>query len=114
VKEPLIKTFVDFLAKPTIELLSFSPAVMFLLSLKSLDVYDPFQIFLQETGSQEIGALISGLVFSGAQLPCYVGRIFFELPSTAVVCYEMSVPPPPSWFSRDASVLLPQSPPSPD
>jgi len=46
VKELLIKTFVDLPAGPIMEILSFSPAVMFLLSLRSPGVYDPLQIFL--------------------------------------------------------------------
>ena len=52
--------------------------------LRSLDVYDPLQIFLQDAGSQEIGALICGLVFSGAELPYYAARLLFEVPSTVV------------------------------
>ena len=71
------------LSAPTMVLLSFLPAMMFFLSMMSLDVYDLFQIFLHETGSQEISALVCRLVFSGVELSCYAARILFELRSTA-------------------------------
>ena len=67
-KEPLIETFGYLLAELTIEIMSFSPSMIFSLSLRLLDGYDHFQIFLQETSSQEVGALICGLIFSGACL----------------------------------------------
>jgi len=60
------------------------------------DVYDLFQIFLQETSLQEIGALICGLVFSEAELPYCDARILFELPPTAAGLPRKSVPP---WFN---------------
>ena len=47
--------------------------------LRSPDVYDSLQIFLQETGSQEIGALVCGLAFSGVELPSYAAHILLEL-----------------------------------
>ena len=74
VKESLIKTLVDLSAEPTMELLSYSPATRVPLSMKSSDMSDHFQIFLQE-----IGVLICGLVFSKVELSCYVVRILFEL-----------------------------------
>ena len=79
--------------------------------LRLPDVYDPLQIFLQETGPQEIGALVCGLVFSGAELHCYVARILFELPSTATGLPRKPVPPALPWFNHDASVLILRSPP---
>ena len=62
VEETLIETFVNLPAEPTMKM-SFSPTMIFFLSLRSPDVDDPFQIFLQKTSSQEIGALICGLIF---------------------------------------------------
>jgi len=49
VKEPLIKTLVKLSVEPTMELV---PSLTCIL-LRSPDVYDLLQIFLQETGSQE-------------------------------------------------------------
>ena len=106
-KEPLIETFGDLLAELTIEIMSFSPSMIFSLSLRLLDGYDHFQIFLQETSSQEVGALICGLIFSVAELPCYAARILFEVPLTAAGLQRKSVPPPSLWFIHDASVLIP-------
>ena len=54
VKELLIGTLVDLLAESTMKLLPSSPAMRIPVSLRSPDLYDSFQIFLQETESQEI------------------------------------------------------------
>ena len=54
VKEPLIETLVDLSVEPTMELV---PSLT-VISLRSSDVYDPLQIFRQETGSQKIGVLV--------------------------------------------------------
>jgi len=51
VKESLIETHVDLLAKPIMELLQFSPAMRVSLSLRPSNVYDPLQIFLNEACS---------------------------------------------------------------
>ena len=102
-EEPLIETLVDHLTEPTIELVS----SLIVVSLRSPDVYDPLQIFLQETVSQEIGILVCELVFSGTELHCYVARIWFELPSTSVRLSQQPVAPPPPCFSHDVSVLIP-------
>ena len=67
VKEPITETLVDFPVEPTMKLLLFSPHMRLFLSMRSPDVYDSFQIFLQE-----IGALVCGLV--GAGLPYYAAR----------------------------------------
>ena len=58
-------------------------------------MYDPFQIFLQDTCSQEIDVLVCGLVFSGAELTCYATCILFELPLTADGLSRKPVLPPP-------------------
>ena len=64
--------------------------------LRLPDEYDPLQIFLQKTGSQEIGALVGGLVFSGAELPYYAAYILVELPLTAAGLSQEPVSPPSS------------------
>ena len=56
VKDPLTKTLIDLPVEPTIELLS-SLTVM-RASLRSIDVCDPFHIFLQEIRLQKITLLI--------------------------------------------------------
>jgi len=83
VEEPPIETLVDLPTEPTMELVSFFTAKRATLSLRSPDVYNSLQIFLQEIRSEEIGIMVCGLVFNGVELPCYAARILFELPSTA-------------------------------
>jgi len=39
--------------------------------------------------------LVSGLVFSGAKLPCYAAHILLEQPSTMAGLSREPVPPPP-------------------
>ena len=84
-KEPLIETFVDFLAEPTMKLSSLAMRV--LLSLRSLDVYDLLQIFLEVTCSQEIRFLMVQStidpVFSKDDLPQHTTCVLFEIPSIA-------------------------------
>jgi len=46
VKELLIETLVDLSTEPTMGLLSLSPPMIFLLSLRSPNIYDQLQIFL--------------------------------------------------------------------
>jgi len=62
------ETLVDLLTEPTMELVSSLEAMRDSLFLRSPDEYDPLQIFL--TVSQEVGILICGLNFSGAELTC--------------------------------------------
>ena len=100
-KNPLIEPFVVLSTDPIIKLLSFWPAMKF-----PPDMCDHFQIFLQKTDSQEIYALVCGLIFSGAELLCYVARILFELPSIAASLSRKSISPPPTQFSHDASMLI--------
>jgi len=91
VEEPLIENLVDLLTEPTREVVSSLKVI----SLRSPDVYDPLQIFLQETILHEIGTLGCGLVFSGTELRRYVARIWFELPSTSAGLSRKPVPPSP-------------------
>ena len=63
------------------------------ISLKSPDVYDPLQIFLQETGLPDIGILVYELIFSGAEFPYYAAHILFELPSTSACLPRKPVSP---------------------
>ena len=88
VKDSLIEIVVYLPAESTMELLSSSSAMRVLLSLRSTDTYDPLQIFLQQTGSQEIKPLmVQGIidsVFIGDDLSWHAARIFLELPLIAV------------------------------
>ena len=68
VKELPIETLVDLLTELTTELVPSLAAMRASLSLRSSDEYDPLQIFLQETISQEIDTLICELDFSGVDL----------------------------------------------
>jgi len=67
-----VEIFTDLLAEPTIEILPSPPSMRVPLSLRLLDTYDPLQMFLQQTGSQEIKFLmvqrIIDLVSSGDDL----------------------------------------------
>ena len=54
VEEPLIETLVELPVEPIMELVPSLTAI----PLSSPDVYNPMQIFLQETGSQEISLFI--------------------------------------------------------
>ena len=55
-EKTLIKSLIDLPTEPTMELMSSLIAMR--ASLKLPDVYDPLQIILQETGSQEIKLLM--------------------------------------------------------
>ena len=98
VEESLIEISVDLLAEPTMELLSSSPVMRVLLFLRSVDIYDLLQIFLQ-TSSQEIKILMVqstiGLVFSGDDLSRRAACILLKLPSIAVGLSRKLVLPPP-------------------
>jgi len=54
IEEPLVKNSVDLSAELAIELMTSTPAMKVPLSQRSPDLYDPLQIFLQETESQEV------------------------------------------------------------
>ena len=60
VVELYVKTLVDLPTKPTMKLVPSLAAMRASLLLRSPDLYDPLQIFLQETSSQEISALACG------------------------------------------------------
>jgi len=102
---------VDLPADPTLELVPLLAVIRASFFLKSPGVYDLLQIFLQHAGSQEIDVLVCRLVSSGAELPCHVARILFELSSTAVGLSREPVPPPPPWSRCGTLVLLPLPPP---
>jgi len=106
VEEFPIETLVDLLAEPTTDLVPSLAAMRASLFLRSPDVCDPLQIFLQETVSQEIGTLIYGLDFNGAEFTCYVACVLLELPSTAACLSRKPVPPPPPWSRSGNSVFL--------
>jgi len=58
----LIETHANLLAKSIMELLSSLPAMIVPLSLRSPDVYNPLQVFLNEVSSQEFDVVVCGLV----------------------------------------------------
>ena len=62
------------------ELLPSSPAVRIPLFLKSPDVYDPLQIFLNKIGSHDFSVVVCGSVFNGVNLSCFAAFILLELP----------------------------------
>jgi len=101
----------DLPAEPTMKLLPSSPAMRVQLSLRSSDTYDSLQIFLQQTGSQEIKRLIVqstiGSVFSRDDLPRHIACMLLELPSIAAGLSGKPVPPPPPWFRHETPVLIP-------
>ena len=104
VKEHLIETLVNLPMEPTME------SSLTTISLRSPDVYDSLQIFLQEIGSLEIGVLVCELIFSGAELPSYVACILFGRPPISADLLRKPISPPPPLFSQDASVLVPRPP----
>jgi len=113
VEEPLIGTNVDLLAEPTMKLSS--SAMVVLLSLRSPDVYDPLQVFLEATWLREVGFLMVqstiGPVFNMNDLPWHATCVLFEVPLITAGWSRKLVPSPPSWFSHDASVLIFRPPP---
>ena len=54
IEEPLIGTSADLLAELVMELVPSTPAAIVPVTLRSPDLYDHLQIFLQETESHEI------------------------------------------------------------
>ena len=79
------------------ELLTSSPAMRVLLSVRSPDTYDSLQIFLEQTGSQEIKPLMMqntiDPVFSRDDLSPRVVCILLELPSITAGLSRKAVPP---------------------
>jgi len=118
VEELPIETLVDLPTELTMGLLSLSPPMIFSLSLRSPDVYDLLQIFLQEAGSQEIklvmvqSAVSLVFIMDDSHMSATCDR-FDLLPFTFDLSRKL-VPPPPPWVSHDASMLLPRPSPWPD
>jgi len=107
IEELLVETSADLPAELVIELVSSTLAVRVSVSLRLPDAYDPLQIFLKAIGSQEVEFLmVHSLVFSTDDLFRHAACVLFEIPSTAAGGSWKLVPPPPSWFSHDASVLI--------
>jgi len=97
-------------------LLSLSPPMIFHLSLRSPNVYDPLQIFLQEAGSQEIklvmvqSALSSIFIMDDSHLSTTCVRFSIYHPSHSISHgnkFHLHL-------SHDASVVLSRPPPWPD
>ena len=64
VEELHVETLVDLPVEPTLEIVPPLAAMRASFFLRSPDVYNPLQIFLHKTGSQEIDALVCELVYS--------------------------------------------------
>jgi len=115
VEELLIGTLVNLLAESTMELLLSSPVMRIPVSLRSSDLYDPLQIFLQNTESQEIrlfrmrSTVDSVLTREDALSSNNCALI--ELSSYKEDLSRKPVPPPPPWCSHNASerILRPPS-----
>ena len=101
-----METLVELSVELTMELVSSLP-------LRSLDVYDPLQIFLQKIGSQEISlfmvqsAIRSVFIMNNSPLSAISDSL--DLPSftAGLSRSRKSVQPPSLWFSPDASVPFP-------
>ena len=91
--------FCRYLSRSYYGLLSSSPAMRVLLSLRLPDTYDSLQIFLQQLGSQEIKLLMGqstiSSVFSEDDLPRHAACILLELSSTVANLSWKSVQPSP-------------------
>ena len=85
-------TFVNLPREPIMELV---PSLSTSLSLRLPDEYNFLLIFIWETVSQDIGILICGIDFSGAEFTCHTACILFELQSIAVGLSREPVPPSP-------------------
>jgi len=116
VEELPIETLIYLLTEPTMRSLSLSPTMIFSLSLRSPDVYDTLQIFLQEAKLQEIkqvmmqSAVSSVFIMNDSHLSATCDRI--DLPSFTFSLSRKPVPPPPPpCASHDAVVLLSRSVP---
>ena len=90
-----LETLINLSTKPTLELVPSLAVMRASVFLRSTDVYDPLHICLQETGSQEISALICESVFSGVELTCHATCILLELSSIATCLSQKPVPLPP-------------------
>ena len=98
IEEPLAEISADLPAELDMELVSSTPAVRVPLSLRSLDVYDPLQIFLKVTDSQFGFLMIQntiGPIFIMNDLSRHAACFFFEVPSTTVSWSRKPVSPPP-------------------
>jgi len=110
IEEFLVGILADLSAELAMKLVSFTPAVRVPVSLRFPDAYNPLQILLEATGSQEYEFLVVqntiGPVFSREDLPRHVACVLFEVPSTVAGWSRKPVSPPPPWLSRDVSVLI--------
>jgi len=85
------------------------------LSSRSPGEYDPLQICLQETDSQDIRVLMVqsaiGSVFIMDDVPLSAIGALIELSSFTADPSQRPVSPPPPWLRCDALVLLSRPPP---
>jgi len=92
------------------ELISSLAAIRASLSLRSPYKYDPVQICLQETGSQEIRLLMVqsavGSVFIVDDSHLSATYDLLDLPSFTSDVSQKLISPPPPWFSYDVLAML--------
>ena len=118
IEEPLVKNSVDLSAELAMELMTSTPAMRVPVSQRSPDLYNPLQIFLHETESQEVRLFVvrstvdSVLILEDASLSvtCALLELSFFIADQS----QKPVPPTLPWFSLDAYLLRPRSPPWPD
>jgi len=112
-----VEILVDLPAELTLKLVPPLAAMRVSFFLRSPDVYDPLQICLQESGSQEINALLvqSALcsVFIMDGVPQSAIGVLIKL-SSFIDPIRKPVPPSPPWSRCDALVPLSRPPPWPD
>ena len=115
VEELLIGTLVDLPTETPMESLLFSSVMRIPVSLRSPDLYDLLQIFLQDTESQKIRLFrvrntIDSLLTQKVTLLSATCALI-ELSSFKADLSRKLVLPPPSWCSHNASERIPRPPP---
>ena len=100
------------------ELMTFTPAMRVPVSQRLPDLYDPLQIFLHETESQEVRLFMVRSIVDSVlilkDVPLSVTCALLELSFFITDQSQKPVPPTPPWFSLDAHLLGPRPPPWPD
>jgi len=118
IEEPLVKNSVDLTAELAMGLMTSTPAMRVPVSQRSPDLYDPLQIFLQETELQEVRLFMVRSIVDSVlileDVPLSVTCALLELSSFIANQSQKPVPPTPPWFSLDAHLLGPRPPPWPD
>jgi len=110
IREPLVEISADLSAELDMELVPPTPDVRVPVTLRSPDLYDPLQIFLQETMSQEVRLFMVRSIFDSVLIqkntPLSATCALLKLPSFIADMLLKSIPRPPTWLRHDASVLI--------